>query len=431
MSVELIRPLISSFLPLSGPPAALLRLVGPLAPPKPRCALARCGRSMLTVLAAALASGIASAETFHSQDGVVFEGTIRLVVSNAAVCNVLEEKYSEQEYEKLKANQGQPLHLWQVDFAVRNESGREIEYLRASRRVHSEHPPCTNWSGEGPGGGPVLPEPSLLIPIGWSDYYQVLQKPSGMRPGQQERRARYFVVFDGQRPRFGEWDIRYEFADGRGPGGQSGGSTQRGRGPAAAAAGLPPEIQVDLNLRKAEQAVRDGDANSLEVFASIGAFSINSDEGSIGRTVSYSGGVSVPFFRNWSAELDVLTGKVTSDHPGGPDNFYRTRRTLGIASVVRRWCNHRACLFAGSGVGIQRRDSVYRSDSFAPDYTPQDWQEIRPRVFETSYSREAPVYFAPKAGVTLYPLPRLGVRTEFSVAGYHVNLRIGVAYRFH
>ena len=172
-------------------------------------------------------------------------------------------------------------------------------------------------------------------------------------------------------------------------------------------------------------------SNSPEVFASIGAFSINSDEGSIGRTVSYSGGVSVPFFRNWSAELEVLTGKVTSDHPGGPDNFYRTRRTLGIASVVRRWCNRRACLFAGSGVGIQRRDSVSRSDNFAPDYTPQDWQEIRPRVFETSFSREALVYFAPKAGVTMYPLPRLGVRTEFSFASYHVNLRIGVAYRFH
>ena len=172
-------------------------------------------------------------------------------------------------------------------------------------------------------------------------------------------------------------------------------------------------------------------SNSPAVFASIGAFGINSDEGSIGRTVSYSGGVSVPFFRNWSAELDVLTGKVTREQPGGPDNFYRTRRSLGIASVVRRWCNHRACLFAGSGVGVQRRDSVTRSDRLDPEHTPQDWQEIRPRVFEISSSRAAPVYFAPKAGVTLYPLPRLGVRMECSFASYHVNLRIGLAYRFH
>ena len=75
-------------------------------------------------LAVLLAAAPAPAETFHNKDGVVFEETIRLVVSNAAVCNVLEEKYSEQEYEKLKANQGRPLDLWQVDWAVRNESGR-------------------------------------------------------------------------------------------------------------------------------------------------------------------------------------------------------------------------------------------------------------------------------------------------------------------
>ena len=44
------------------------------------------------IVAAALAVG-AQAETFHSQDGVVFEGTIRRVVSEAAVCNLLEERY--------------------------------------------------------------------------------------------------------------------------------------------------------------------------------------------------------------------------------------------------------------------------------------------------------------------------------------------------
>ena len=162
--------------------------------------------------AALLAAVPASAETFHSRDGVVFEGTLRKVVAQAAVCNVLEQNHTPDEYERLKSNHGQPLYLWQVDFAVRNESGRELEYLRASRRVHSEHPPCTNWSGEGPGGGPVLPEPSLLISTGWGDYYQVLQRPSGMRPGQQERSARYLVVFHEHQPRFGEWDIDYTFA---------------------------------------------------------------------------------------------------------------------------------------------------------------------------------------------------------------------------
>ena len=61
--------------------------------------------------AALLAAPPASAETFYNQDGVVFEGTIRRVVPNSAICNVLVEKYTPDEYERLKANQGQALHL--------------------------------------------------------------------------------------------------------------------------------------------------------------------------------------------------------------------------------------------------------------------------------------------------------------------------------
>ena len=202
------------------------------------------------IVAAVLAVG-ASAETFHSEDGVVFEGTIRQAVSGAAVCNVLEEKYSAQEYERLKGNQGRPLHLWQVDFAVRNESGRPLDYLRASAWVRSEQPPCTNWSGEGPGGGPVRPESDSIIPTVWADYYKVLPMPNGMRRDQQERSALYLLVFEGQRPRFGEWDIDYRFAGAGGPGAST---------PPAVAFELPPEIQADRYLRQAEQAVRDGDA---------------------------------------------------------------------------------------------------------------------------------------------------------------------------
>ena len=137
------------------------------------------------VVAALLAAAPASAETFHSQDGVMFEGTLRKVVAEAAVCNVLEEKYTPDEYERLKPNHGQPLDLWQVDFAVRNESGRQIEHLRASGWVRAEHPPCTNWSGEGPGGGPVLPQPSLMAPTVWSDYFQMLQRADGMPLGER------------------------------------------------------------------------------------------------------------------------------------------------------------------------------------------------------------------------------------------------------
>ena len=209
-------------------------------------------------LAALLVAVPALAETFHSRDGVVFEGTLRRVVPQAAVCNVLEQNHTPDEYERLKGNHGRGVDLWQVDFAVRNESGRQIEHLRSSGWVRAEHPPCTNWSGEGPGGGPLLPQPGLLLPVVWSDYYQMLQRADGMRPGEQERRSLYLVVFEEHQPRFGEWDIDYRFAAG------GGGTTQRGQGPQtpSPAFALPPEIQADRYLRQAEQAVRSGDGKS-------------------------------------------------------------------------------------------------------------------------------------------------------------------------
>ena len=211
------------------------------------------------IAATALLSMIpALAETFHSQDGVMFEGTLRKVVPQAAACNVLEENHTPDEYERLKPNHGRGVDLWQVDFAVRNESGRQIEHLRASGWVRAEHPPCTNWSGEGPGGGPLLPQPSLLVPVVWSDYYQMLQRADGMRPGEQESRSIYLVVFGEHQPRFGEWDIDYRFAEG------GGGTPRSGEGPQAPAPAfaLPPEIQADRYLRQADHAVRSGDGKS-------------------------------------------------------------------------------------------------------------------------------------------------------------------------
>ncbi len=94
--------------------------------------------SMAAWMAAALAGGSATAETFYSKDGVVFEGTLRQVVSGAAACNVLEQH--EVNYEELKANQGRPLHLWQVDYTVRNESGRELEYPGVAARERPSRP---------------------------------------------------------------------------------------------------------------------------------------------------------------------------------------------------------------------------------------------------------------------------------------------------
>ena len=58
-------------------------------------------------------------------------------------------------YERMNANHGEPLHVWRMDFAARNGSGRWLEHLTANFSIASEWPPCTTWSGpEGnyPGG---------------------------------------------------------------------------------------------------------------------------------------------------------------------------------------------------------------------------------------------------------------------------------------
>ena len=184
----------------------------------------RMAQAMLkAALSVAVAGLAAQAETFHNKDGVQFEGTIRLVTSEAGRCNVLEEKYSEQEYEKLKANQDQPLNLWRVDFLIRNGSGRVIDYLNASSWVKAEYPPCTNWSG--PDRAPL--ESSVWVV--WGDHLVPMQKPSGMRAGQEERHAVYLMVFHEHRPTFGEWNIDYDFAKEAGS----------GKEPAAGASRMP------------------------------------------------------------------------------------------------------------------------------------------------------------------------------------------------
>ena len=211
------------------------------------------------VAAALLAAAPAAAEIFYSKDGVVFEGTVRKVVAQAGVCNVLEGHNTAAVYAQLKANQGRPLDLWRVDFSVRNESGRPLEYLRAEGWVRAEHPPCTNWSGP-----ETTPDASLRVE--WGDYHELLQMPYGMGPAQETANALYLMVFHEHEPRLGEWDIDYRFAAASPAAAESGGGAQRAggerAGSPAGASQLPPDIQADLYLRQAEQAAGEGDAAS-------------------------------------------------------------------------------------------------------------------------------------------------------------------------
>ena len=214
----------------------------------------------------ALVGSPASAEVLYDREGIQLQGSARIVSRNAATCNVLEEKYSPEEYEKIKANQGQPLHVWQLDISAHNNTGKPLDFLRADFDIESPWPPCTNWSGEGPGGGPagdfVDAEGWPKSPE-WADTLEVLFMPSGMRVGQVERDTVFLVVFHKDRPVFKKWSVNFTFA-------RSG--SQAPQAPAAAPSReappkatprqrveLPPEILADKYLRQAEQLVREKD----------------------------------------------------------------------------------------------------------------------------------------------------------------------------
>lgn len=93
-----------------------------------------------------LATAAAPAATLYERDGILLEGTVRREQREAGVCHVLEERESVANDGRTKANDGQGLHVWRVDFAARNGSGTKPEILTAQLSIASEWPPCTNWS---------------------------------------------------------------------------------------------------------------------------------------------------------------------------------------------------------------------------------------------------------------------------------------------
>jgi len=267
----------------------------------------------------------AHGETLYEQDGIRLEGTVRMVAREAGVCQVLEANESPESYERMKANHGQPLHVWRMDFGARNGSGRRLEQLTAHFRIDSEWPPCTNWTGL---------EGRYAKPVQWAGSFEVLQRPSGMQPGEEVANSVFVLAFHDREPRFENWQVDYRFAGravpvadppafivvplpvdaqvtllnaaepyrrrmplepGRyevevsAPGyatrrvwvDHSGAGVHRvelvplaGDG-GTAAAGLPPEIRVDLHLRRAQAALREGDTatarEAMERLASLQA----------------------------------------------------------------------------------------------------------------------------------------------------------------
>ena len=205
---------------------------------------------------------VASAEVLYDKEGIQLQGSARIVSRNAASCNVLEEKYSAEEYEELKGNQGQPLHVWRLDFSAHNNTGKALDFLTASFFIEAPEPPCTNWSGEGPGGGPSGDFtddegiPGHPLP---GDQLRVLSRAGGMEVGEVERETDFLVVFHTHKPVFAQWSVNFTVARTRSRAPAAG--QPAGQAPPQAAIRpriqLPPDILADKYLRQAEQLVEE------------------------------------------------------------------------------------------------------------------------------------------------------------------------------
>ena len=158
------------------------------------------------IAASLFATAVAQGETLYQRDGITLEGSVRMVTRGAGVCQVLAENHPPDVYEGMKGNHGQPLDVWRLDFAARNGSGRRLEYLTAHLKIDSEWPPCTNWTGP-QGRYPKTPQ--------WAGSFEVLQKPSGLEPGEQLSDTVFVLAFHSHQPRFENWKVDYRFGEGR------------------------------------------------------------------------------------------------------------------------------------------------------------------------------------------------------------------------
>ena len=170
-----------------------------------------------------------------------------------------------------------------------------------------------------------------------------------------------------------------------------------------------------------------------EAFVHIGGFRAGSDEGKIGNGISYGGALTLPFSPRLAVDLDIQTARVINMR--SPDNFYTTRRTLIVPSLLYRFGLERVYGFLGGGIGAELERSVYREDKFRPEFRPVDqplpagWHEVRPGVFELNQSDVGRITSF-RGGVAAFPIPRLGLRGDVYMAGWHLGARIGIGYRF-
>ena len=152
-------------------------------------------------LAAALLAAATQGEVLYEKEGVALSGSVRMIHREAAICQILEESESREAYEQTKANHGRPLHVWRLDYSALNGSGKPLSGLTAHFEIEAQWPPCTNWTGLGQYPGPVQ----------WAGSFETIQRPAGMRPGEEAAATAYVLAFDGQPPRFGRRQVTYRF----------------------------------------------------------------------------------------------------------------------------------------------------------------------------------------------------------------------------
>ena len=129
---------------------------------------------LLCPFAVAASTGVLHGQRLLEVEGIELRGGARVVEYGAGTCNVSEERETAASYERKKANHGQPVDVWQLDFSVYNGSGRPLDHLIANYRVASENPPCTNWSWPDAGRYPG--------PIEWGDLAGFIQRSGSGNP---------------------------------------------------------------------------------------------------------------------------------------------------------------------------------------------------------------------------------------------------------
>ena len=217
----------------------------------------RAGAVIRVAWALVLSGLTASAAILYDRDGILLQGSASIVSQNAATCHVLEEKHSPEEYAKIKANNGQPLHVWQLDISAHNQTGKPLDFLRADFAINALHPPCSDWSGEGPGGGPTgdfVDTEGHPKPLELGNTLKVLSRVTGMGTGEAVRDTVFLVVFHQEQPVFKKWSVDFTFAQTRS---QAPVAARSGENPPRAnprqRAQLPPEILVDRYLLRADR----------------------------------------------------------------------------------------------------------------------------------------------------------------------------------